>query len=70
MIRSLLSRDNKVQIVYVYLDESKMSSLNTLKLVHGRNKSSSCDIFQFGATVISWKVHLHLADGINYFHIN
>ncbi len=36
--------------------KSKMSQINTLKLVHGRNKATTCDIFQYGATVISWKV--------------
>ena len=30
--------------------------MNTLKLVHGRNKATTCDIFQYGATVISGKV--------------
>jgi hypothetical protein len=33
-----------------------MSQIQTLKLVHGRNKSTTCDVFLFGATVISWKV--------------
>ncbi len=40
--------------------KSKMSSVNTLKLVHGRNKATTCDIFQYGATVISWKVRWHI----------
>ena len=35
-------------------------SINTLKLVHGRNRGTSCDIFQYGATVISWKVRVVL----------
>jgi len=34
----------------------KMSSIQTIKLVHGRDKTTTCEIFLYGATVTSWKV--------------